>query len=111
MLHAKVFERAFEEMMLSLPKHATDLINKRPRMEDDRRFLPLQAADLLASYVRHKLVTESHGDKFRNEVWEALSSSRSYLDASLTTDAPLDLRQRFERALERRSSEKGTVKR
>jgi len=47
MLPGKVFERAFKEMMLSLPKRATDLISKRPHMEDDRNFLPLQALTCL----------------------------------------------------------------
>jgi len=99
MLPGKVFERAFKEMMLSLPKRATDLISKRPHMEDDRNFLPLQAADLLGSYVRHKLKIEADGNDFKSAVWEALSSSGSNLDASLTTRALLDLRSRFEKAV------------
>ena len=68
MLHAKVFEQAFKDMMVSLPKRATDLIGRRPHMEDDRELLPLQAADLLASYVRYKIASESLRREFRNFV-------------------------------------------
>jgi len=52
------FQHAFNDMMTSLPPKATNLIGKRPHMEDDLEFLPLQAADLLASYVRQKLEAE-----------------------------------------------------
>jgi hypothetical protein len=96
MLRAKDFEQAFEEMMISLPPRATNLIGKRPHMENDREFLPLQAADLLASYVRDKLASESQNKEFRNIIWEALTSSGSNLDASLSTEALLDLRRRIE---------------
>jgi len=80
MLRAKDFERAFDEMMTSLPKKATNLIGKRPHMEDDLEFLPLQAADLLASYVRFKLAAESRGESFDCVVWEALCNSAQNLN-------------------------------
>ncbi len=99
MLHGKVFEQAFEEMMTSLPKPATRLIGKRPHMEDDLEFLPLQAADLLASYVRFKLAADARGEDFDCAVWKALCDCAQNLDAFLTTDALLDLRRRIEQDL------------
>lgn len=92
----KDFDRAFEEMMTSLPMNATKLIGKRPHMEDDLEFLPLQASDLLASYVRFKLAAESRGERFDNVIWEALCNVGQNLDAFLTTDALRDLRRRIE---------------
>jgi hypothetical protein len=90
------FEQAFKEMMTSLPARATNLIGKRPHMEDDLEFLPLQAADLLAAYVRQKLAAEARGEIFQNVVWEALADGPMNLDASLSTHALSDLRQRIE---------------
>jgi hypothetical protein len=92
----KDFEDAFNDMMISLPPRATNLIGKRPHMEDDLKFLPLQAADLLASYLRQKIAAEARGEVFQNEVYEALANGPANLDASLSTDALLDLRRRFE---------------
>jgi Protein of unknown function (DUF3800) len=55
MLHAKVFEQAFEEMMRSaIPKAALDLFARKPHMENDLTFLPLQAADFLARHMREE---------------------------------------------------------
>ncbi len=95
----KDFDRAFEEMMTSLPKKATTLIGKRPHMEDDLEFLPLQAADLLASYVRFKLAAEARGERFESVVWEALCNVGPNLNAPLTTESLLDLRRRIEEKL------------
>lgn len=89
------FEHAFNDMMTSLPPKTTNLIGKRPHMEDDLKFLPLQAADVLAAYVRQKLVAEARGETFQNVVWEALANGPSNLDAALSTDALVDLRRRL----------------
>jgi hypothetical protein len=38
MLHVKIFETAFKEMMNSLPKMATELIGRRPHMKYEKEF-------------------------------------------------------------------------
>ena len=93
---ANFFEQAFKDMMVSLPPEATNLIGKRPHMEDDLEFLPLQAADVLAAYVRQKIAAEARGETFQNVVWEALAEGPPNLDAALTTEALRDLRRRIE---------------
>lgn len=93
------FQQAFSDMMTALPPQATRLISRSPHMENDREFLPLQAADLLASYLRFKLAAEARGEVFGNHIWEALVTSPLNLDATLTTDALIDLRRRIERDL------------
>ena len=65
-------------------------------MEDDRGFLPLQAADLLASYVRFKLAAEARGEVFDCAIWNMLATDRQNLNASLTPEALMDLRHRIE---------------
>lgn len=95
----KDFDHAFEDMMISLPKRVTSLIGKRPHMEDDLEFLPLQASDLLASYLRFKLSVEARGEKFDCAIWKALCKVGVNLDAFLTTNALIDLRRRIEEKL------------
>jgi len=50
-------------------------------------------------YVRQKLATESRGEVFKNVVWEALCDGPKNLDASLSTEALIDLRHRIEEKL------------
>jgi hypothetical protein len=93
MLHANLFEQAFKDMMVALPERATKLIGKRPHMEDDLEFLPLQAADLLASYVRFKLAAEARGKIFKNKVWDALCDCGKNLNALIATEGLRELRR------------------
>jgi uncharacterized protein DUF3800 len=107
MLNAKLFEVAFDDMMISLPRKATDLIGRRPRMENDKLFVPLQAADLLAWHVRND---------WQHPHVEAVSVVREHLRQVPTLDASPGLNQRslqelriaFEREL---SSEGGRLAR
>ncbi|HTW86714.1 MAG TPA: hypothetical protein VMD75_01795, partial [Candidatus Binataceae bacterium] len=59
--------------------------------------LPLQAADLLASYVRQKYAADARGEEFRNVIWDVLTADNgpANLSADLTTEALVDLRRRI----------------
>jgi len=102
MLNAKLFEVAFDDMMTALPRKATDLIGKRPRMENDKLFVPLQAADLLAWHVRND---------WQHPHIEAVSVIREHLRQVPTLDASPRLNQRslyeLRIAFERELSGKG----
>jgi uncharacterized protein DUF3800 len=52
-VHRRQAKAAYKELFRRLPKDATDLLDRdEPRFEDDKKFNPLQAADLLAHCVR-----------------------------------------------------------
>jgi hypothetical protein len=84
MLHAKVFEQAFEEMMQSsIPKAALDLFARKPHMEDDTEFAGLQAADFLARHMREEYEIAAGGIE---RVWIVRDAMRTFP----VIDAPLD---------------------
>ena len=87
MLHSKVFEAAFDKEYGALPKAAYDLLARRPHMEDDKEFLPLQGADLLASYFRYSIL---NGEHFGSPIWKALEQ-KEVLDLSLNKQRLLEL--------------------
>lgn len=93
------FEKAFEEMCTALPIRVIGLLGKRPHMENDLKFVPLQAADLVASYLRYKLAFEARGEVFQNVIWTAFTKGRKNLDASLTQENLFGLRKRLEREI------------
>lgn len=52
-VHRRQAKAAYKELFHRLPKDVTDLLDRdEPRFEDDKKFNPLQAADLLAHCVR-----------------------------------------------------------
>ena len=44
----------FSYMKKNIPRNARKLINSKPKFEDDKHFLPLQAADMLAWHIRRE---------------------------------------------------------
>jgi hypothetical protein len=63
--------KGLKEALLS--KDALDLLVGKPRFEDDRRYLPLQAADLLSWNVRRDCVEQlTTGKRWESPTWTAL---------------------------------------
>jgi hypothetical protein len=70
---------AYEGMMERLPKQMTDLLVGRPRFEDDKYFLPLQMADLLAWHGRRdyaEQITSRGARRWQSSVWDALRTTQ-----------------------------------
>jgi hypothetical protein len=65
---------AYKAMMMFLPKERTALLANRPRFEDDRDFLPLQMADLLAWHSRRDYYEQLtfNGRRLKSNIWDAL---------------------------------------
>jgi hypothetical protein len=71
----KTIENAYKGLKWALPKEALDLLVGRPRFEDDKRHLPLQAADLLAWNVRRDYVEQlTNGKRWESPTWTALQT-------------------------------------
>jgi hypothetical protein len=51
-----------------------ELMPLRPAFKEDKTFLPLQAADLLAWHYRYALIAEKEGVSFQNPFWDALQT-------------------------------------
>jgi hypothetical protein len=65
--------KGLKEALLS--KEALDLLVGKPRFEDDRHCLPLQAADLLAWNVRRDCVEQlATGKRWESPTWRALQT-------------------------------------
>ena len=60
----------------SAPAWAKPLIGSGPVHRDDKTFLPLQAADLLAWQTRRFFLEQSRGGVYRAPEWQALSALR-----------------------------------
>ncbi|MGA2409120.1 MAG: DUF3800 domain-containing protein [Candidatus Binataceae bacterium] len=68
---------AYAGIMERLPKKMTDLLVSRPRFEDDKCFLPLQTADLLAWHSRrdyYEQLTSNGTRRLESNVWDALKA-------------------------------------
>ncbi len=64
---------AYRGMIEKLPKSAMDLLVGKPRYEDDREFLPLQMADLLAWHSRRDYAEQlAVGKQYESPVWDEL---------------------------------------
>jgi hypothetical protein len=61
---------AWETIRLSLPQQEAALYGKTPRFEDDEEFLPLQAADFWAWWVRKWAVDQNRADAIGVFPWE-----------------------------------------
>jgi hypothetical protein len=74
-VHARQAKAAYKEFR-RLPKEATQLLYRdEPRFEDDKRFKPLQAADLLAYCVRANTNPDPLYDRVRSsQIYERLMS-------------------------------------
>lgn len=74
-------ERAYARMYSIWPPEITQrLFRREPHWEDDKQFLPLQAADLLAYCVRAEREPTERGDKVkRSSVLPALHSIPTFL--------------------------------
>jgi hypothetical protein len=69
----KEIEDAYKGMKWGIPKEAMDLLIGRPRFEDDKRHLPLQAADLFAWNVRRDYVEQLDNRRpWKSPTWTAL---------------------------------------
>jgi hypothetical protein len=88
-MKARFFEKSYRAMIASLPKNATELLARKSRMENDRKFLPLQAADLLAWNVRNSL-QDAASDA--SPTWMALKTMHIG-DASIDRDVMIRLRR------------------
>jgi hypothetical protein len=68
-----------------------------PQFQDDKEFLPLQAADLFAYYLGRNTYLRSRGQRLESPIWDALSDLPC-IDASLDEQ---DLRVLTENAIAR----------
>jgi fluoride ion exporter CrcB/FEX len=71
----RAIQAAYEGMKGSIPKHTMDLLVGRPRFEDDKRYLPLQAADLLAWNVRRDYVEQLTKGRWDSPTWTELRTN------------------------------------
>jgi hypothetical protein len=60
------------------PDHVNLLVNKEARFRNEKVFLPVQAADLLAWNVRRERYERTRGRKHNWEVWSALKTAVPY---------------------------------
>lgn len=58
----------------ALPEHSKPLIGGKPIQRDEKTFVPLQAADLLAWHVRRDYAERFAGREFDDPVWGALQT-------------------------------------
>jgi hypothetical protein len=58
----------------NMPKAVKSFLGDRPTHRDEKTFLPLQAADMLAWHTRRYYAERSHGREFNDPVWKALRS-------------------------------------
>ena len=58
--------------MKHLPAELTSLLYKRPRFEDDKEVLPIQAADLWAWHVRRQYYERARNSVWESPIWDAL---------------------------------------
>jgi hypothetical protein len=72
------YRSVIEGIGKEFPEHAKLLVNKEAEFRDEKVFLPLQAADLLAWNVRRDRYEKMIGRKHRWKVWEALRKSVPY---------------------------------
>jgi Protein of unknown function (DUF3800) len=69
----KTIEAAYRGRQESIPEEAISLLVGRPRFEDDKRYLPLQAADLFAWNVRRDYVEQlTNRRTWESPTWTAL---------------------------------------
>ena len=72
------YRNVIEGIRKEFPEHVKLLVNKEAEFRDEKVFLPLQAADLLAWNVRRDRYEKMRGRKHRWKVWEALRKAVPY---------------------------------
>jgi hypothetical protein len=68
-------QAAWKGMVMGLPEELKGILIGRPRFEDDRCFLPLQMADLLAWHFRrnyYEILSSNRTRQLESNVWHAL---------------------------------------
>lgn len=93
----KELESGHRAMRAQIPKRASDLVAQEPKFENDKEFLPLQAADLFAYYFGRNAFLISRGQYLESPIWNAFADI-SCIDASLYEE---DLRELKENAVDR----------
>ena len=73
-----------------LPEYLKPLTGGKPVQRDDKTFIPLQAADLLAWHVRRNDAEQFAGREFNDTVWAALQSLPC-ADGEMTRDRLLKI--------------------
>ena len=75
-------EKAYSDFISSanLSSEIKRLLPRKPRPGDDDRFMPLQAADLLAWHAHRDYVGNRKGEVHRDIVWDALKAIESIVD-------------------------------
>ena len=79
------FNLMIESVKREMPEYLDLLINKQAEFRDDEVFLPLQAADLLAWYVRRLCYEGARGKQYADPVWLALKEA-THLEVFPYTD-------------------------
>ena len=71
----RAIRAAYEGIKGSMSKEALELLVGKPRFEDDKRYLPLQAADLLAWHVRRDCAKQlTTGKQWESLIWTQLQT-------------------------------------
>ncbi len=81
---------AYPQLLKSLGKDAS-LVEGEPTFRDDKRFTPLQAADLLAWHVRRDYYERARGHELKSPVWAALCELQE-IQVELDGNDLIDLR-------------------
>lgn len=81
-------EKGYADFVASqgLPLEVKRLLPKQPRPDNDQRFMPLQAADLLAWHAHRDYVATHEGREHNDSVWTALKRIRSVVDETWGID-------------------------
>ena len=68
-----VIQRTWQFTVENIPANFKPLLGNRPIHRNEKDFLPLQAADLLAWYSRRFYAEKFNGTEYADPVWKALS--------------------------------------
>jgi hypothetical protein len=92
---------AYEILMKVLPTEDAQLFESEPTFRDDKKFMPLQAADLYAWHVGRAAYDLERGVNYNTRIWRALQSVGAPLDCSLASSSVfLFTRMRCDRLLD-----------
>ncbi len=104
----KEIEDAYQGMKWAILKEAMDLLVGRPRFEDDKRHLPLQAADLFAWNVRRDLVEQlTNGKRWESPTWTELRTGIKGIPIYLGGKELIEFKNRNDAATQERLARAG----
>jgi hypothetical protein len=83
-------DTAYKIIMGRLDRKDADLIASKPCFKNDKEFMPLQAADLIACYLRRASFEKEKGGELLSPVWAALQATPC-ADFSLDRNDMLDI--------------------